>query len=184
MKEKLNKLVTTIAEAINDQQKLGHTLDSTEGNLKMGPPMFVTDSGGTTDIDASNIKLNIKSLNDIAVSDKADEPGNRKNIEAMLALREALLYVGGPNNGNLSIDDFYRDIIADFGIDAEESEDRMESHGRIIIELDNKKQSISSVSLDEEMSDMLKFQHAYSASTRFINAIDEMLDVIINRMGR
>lgn len=175
MKEKLNKLVSTIAEAINEQQSKGFTLDGEEG-----PPMFIIEGTGT-DIDASNIKLNIKSLNDIAASSKADEPGNGLNAEAIIALRNKTLYEVG--EGKLSMEDFYRDLIADFGIAAQESEVRMEAHGRIIVELDNKKQSISAVSLDEEISEMLKFQHAYAASTRFINAIDEMLDNIINRMA-
>ncbi len=136
-------------------------------------------SEGSEDIDASNIKLNIKSLNDIATSSKPGEVGNSTNVEAIIGIRDKLLY-----DGKLSVDDFYRDILSDFGIGGEESRNMMEASGRIIIELDNKKQSISAVSLDEEMSNMLKFQHAYSASTRFINAIDEMLDLIINRMGR
>lgn len=131
-------------------------------------------------IDASNLKLNIKSLNDIAAASKLGEIGNSANAEAIMGIRDALLY----GDGNFNIDDFYRDIMSDFGIGGQESRNMMDAHGRIIIELDNKKQSVSAVSLDEEMSNMLKFQHAYSASTRFINAIDEMLDVIINRMGK
>jgi flagellar hook-associated protein 1 FlgK len=39
------------------------------------------------------------------------------------------------------------------------------------------------VSLDEEMTDMIRFQHAYSANARMINTMDEMLDLIVNRLG-
>ena len=187
MQNKLNILVGTVADAINEVQKQGATLDGRIEGVGNGvPPLFVTEDGksATGDIDASNIKLNIKSLNDIAASTITDnspngDPGNGKNAEAILAVRNKLLY----NDKKLNIDDFYKDIISDFGVGGRESFNRMEASGRIIIELDNRKQSISSVSLDEEMSDMLKFQHAYSASTRFINAIDEMIDNIINRMA-
>ena len=41
----------------------------------------------------------------------------------------------------------------------------------------------SGVNLDEELANMIKFQHGYAAASRFITAVDEMLDVIINRMG-
>lgn len=44
--------------------------------------------------------------------------------------------------------------------------------------------SVSGVSLDEEMSDLVKFQHAYNASARVMTVIDETLDRIINSMGR
>ncbi|MFD6442218.1 flagellar basal body rod C-terminal domain-containing protein, partial [Peribacillus sp. NPDC060186] len=43
--------------------------------------------------------------------------------------------------------------------------------------------SVSSVSLDEEMTDMIKFQQAYNASARMMTMMDEMLDKIINGMG-
>ena len=36
---------------------------------------------------------------------------------------------------------------------------------------------------DEEMTNMIKFQHAFNAASRFITGIDEGLEVIINRMG-
>lgn len=176
MKKKLNELVTTIANAINTQQAAGFTLDSTKDDEKIGSDMFSSKNGGV--IDASNIELNLKSLNDIAASKDSGSTGNGKNAEAILKLRDELLYSGG-----MSIDDFYGDIISDLGISVQESNNMMEAHGKIILELDNKKQSISAVSLDEEMSNMLKFQHAFSASTRFINTVDEMLDVIINRMA-
>ena len=43
--------------------------------------------------------------------------------------------------------------------------------------------AISGVNVDEELSDIIKFQYGYSASARFISVVDEMLDTIINRMG-
>ena len=43
---------------------------------------------------------------------------------------------------------------------------------------------MSSVSLDEEMTNMITFQQAYNANARMITVVDEMLDKIINGMGR
>ncbi len=43
---------------------------------------------------------------------------------------------------------------------------------------------VSSVSENEELTNMIKFQHAYNASARMITTVDEMIDVLINRMGR
>ncbi|WP_277674602.1 flagellar basal body rod C-terminal domain-containing protein, partial [Piscibacillus halophilus] len=41
----------------------------------------------------------------------------------------------------------------------------------------------SGVSLDEEMANMIKFQHAYNAAARSLTVVDEMLDRVINQMG-
>ena len=49
--------------------------------------------------------------------------------------------------------------------------------------VEHRRASISSVSLDEEMTDMIKFQQAYNASARMITVVDETLDKIINGMG-
>ena len=45
------------------------------------------------------------------------------------------------------------------------------------------RQSVSSVSLDEEMTNIIKFQHAYNAAARQITVMDELLDKVINGMG-
>ena len=48
---------------------------------------------------------------------------------------------------------------------------------------DQRRMSVSAVSLDEEMTMMIQYQHAYNAAARNITAVDEMLDKIINGMG-
>ena len=48
----------------------------------------------------------------------------------------------------------------------------------------DRRQSISGVSLDEEMVQLISSQHAYSAAARMMTAVDEALDVLINRTGR
>jgi flagellar hook-associated protein 1 FlgK len=48
---------------------------------------------------------------------------------------------------------------------------------------DQRRQAVSAVSLDEEMTMMIQYQHAYNAAARNITAVDEMLDKIINGMG-
>jgi flagellar hook-associated protein 1 len=47
----------------------------------------------------------------------------------------------------------------------------------------NRRDAVSGVNMDEELSDMVKFQKSYNAAARMITTIDEMLDMIVNRMG-
>jgi flagellar hook-associated protein 1 FlgK len=53
----------------------------------------------------------------------------------------------------------------------------------VVGHLENRRESVSGVSLDEEATDMIRFQHAYQAAARVITAVDEMLDLLINRTG-
>lgn len=82
-----------------------------------------------------------------------------------------------------SFDDFYRSTVAQLGIYSMESERMLENQNLLVSQLENKKEAISGVSLDEEMTNMIRFQHAYTASARVINAMDEMLELIVNRLG-
>ena len=74
-------------------------------------------------------------------------------------------------------------MIGKLGVDALQA-NRMTSNSQILSQtVDNNRQSVSSVSLDEEMTNIIKFQHAYNAAARQITVVDEMLDKIINGMG-
>jgi flagellar hook-associated protein 1 len=50
--------------------------------------------------------------------------------------------------------------------------------------VDGDREAVSGVSLDEEMTNMLAYQHGYQAAARLVTTVDEMLDVLINRTGR
>ena len=43
--------------------------------------------------------------------------------------------------------------------------------------------SISGVNIDEELADIIKFQHGYNAAAKFVTVWDSLLDTIINRLG-
>lgn len=84
---------------------------------------------------------------------------------------------------NATTDDFWRSICADTGVQSQEAERMVTNQDQLLSELENKKQSLSGVSLDEEMTNMIKFQHAYNAASRFITTMDEQLSTIITSMG-
>ncbi len=58
-----------------------------------------------------------------------------------------------------------------------------ENQSAIMDNIKQKRESESGVSIDEEMSNMVKFQHSYNAAARMITTIDAIYDVTINRLG-
>lgn len=84
---------------------------------------------------------------------------------------------------DVTCDDYWRGVTAEIGVESQAASNMVENQETLISQLESKRQSISGVSLDEEMTNMIKFQHAYNAASRFITTIDEQLDTIINRMG-
>ncbi len=85
--------------------------------------------------------------------------------------------------GTMTMDDFWRSLTSTLGVQGQQAYRMVENQENLIGELDYKRQSISGVSLDEEMTNMIRYQHAYNAAARFINAIDEQLELVVNRLG-
>lgn len=84
---------------------------------------------------------------------------------------------------SVTVDDFWRSMAADVGVESQESQRMVTNQEVLLNQLETKRQSVSGVSLNEEMSNMVKYQHAYNAAARFITTIDEELETIVNKMG-
>jgi flagellar hook-associated protein 1 FlgK len=83
-----------------------------------------------------------------------------------------------------TVDQPYRAFVAQVGSNVREAI-RQESNAQVLTDaVENRRQSVSGVSLDEEMSNLVRFQRSYQASSRAMSTLDEMLDVLINRTGR
>ncbi|MBN1649090.1 MAG: flagellar hook-associated protein FlgK [Spirochaetales bacterium] len=80
-------------------------------------------------------------------------------------------------------DDYFAAVIAEIGLRGETAQRSFETESLIMKELDDMREALSGVNIDEELSQMIKFQHGYNAASRFVTEIDKMLDTIINRMG-
>jgi flagellar hook-associated protein 1 FlgK len=86
--------------------------------------------------------------------------------------------------GDAQIDGAYKSFVAKVGGDLNEAQ-RMQGNAQILADsVENRRQSVQGVSMDEEMSNLVRFQRAYQASARAMSTMDEMLDVLINRTGR
>jgi len=82
-----------------------------------------------------------------------------------------------------TFDDYFRSTVAQLGVASQEAERMVENQNLLVAQLINRREEVSGVSLDEEMTNMIRFQHAYAAAARVITANDEMLDLIVNRLG-
>ncbi|WP_037497474.1 flagellar hook-associated protein FlgK [Solirubrobacter soli] len=86
--------------------------------------------------------------------------------------------------GNPAIDGVYKAFVAKVGGDLNEAQ-RMQANAQVLTDsVEDRRTSVSGVSMDEEMSNLVRFQRAYQASARAMSTMDEMLDVLINRTGR
>jgi len=79
--------------------------------------------------------------------------------------------------------EFYESFIASLGAQGDRAKTMLKNQNALINQINNQRQSVMGVNIDEEMMDIIKFQQAFNAIARYITTVDEMLDRIINGMG-
>src|SRR5699024_3552593 len=136
----------------------------------------------TANITAGNITVNKDILENTELIAAAEVGAGSRNGENALKLAE-LFDDPISGLGDTSVRKYFASMIGKLGVEGQEA-NRMKGNTEILqSQIDNQRQSVSAVSLDEEISNLVKFQHAYNAAARNMTAIDEMLDRIINNMG-
>jgi len=87
------------------------------------------------------------------------------------------------SNGTSTPGDYFSSMISELGVQAQKAA-RMVEHQEVLLgHLERLDASVSGVSLDEELTKLVQYQHAFAAASRLITTVDEAIDVIINRMG-
>lgn len=180
-KEQWNMLAYNIATVFNAAHKAGYGLDSTTGVSFFN----ITGSYNPSAEYAHDIKVSSDILADnglqkiAAAGDAAALPGDNSNAIKLIALRDQ----GVVGLNGASFDDFARSLISNLGVDAQQANMMKQNQDVMVKQVDLNRQSVSGVSLDEEMTNMIKYQKSYAASARMITTMDELLDTLINRMG-
>ncbi|MEC0227887.1 flagellar hook-associated protein FlgK [Paenibacillus alba] len=182
-------LTATVA-GINGLHKLGYTFGTPAAT---GTDFFTSTSGSIT---AGTIKLNpiiAADASKIVTSLRTQNSGageiavKGNNTLALLAaqLKDNKFQYTSSSNGITegTIDDYLRSVIGQLGVQGQEANRQITNQQALVDQVDSRRQSVSGVSLDEEMSNMIKFQHAYGAASRFMTTFDELLDKLINGTG-
>ncbi|MBQ7613228.1 MAG: flagellar hook-associated protein FlgK [Spirochaetaceae bacterium] len=106
-------------------------------------------------------------------------PGDNRAALAIASIRNTPVMVGSTR----TFDEYFAESVTLIGLKGEQAQRSHETQLAILNELHTMRDSISGVNVDEELSDIIKFQYGYSASARFISVVNDMLDTIINRLG-
>jgi flagellar hook-associated protein 1 FlgK len=182
---KINVFANSIAETVNEIHKQGYTIPNfTNGNVSTTGNLFFDSSDGEK-ITAKNITIaeEIKdSVFNIASSDTAVSEHNKGNsgIISKIAKLQTAMDISAGDVGSFS--SYTKQIASEIALVASQSSNKLKGQSIIVQSISDRRASVSGVSIDEEMTNMIQFQHAYSAAARLMSAINENLDILINRM--
>ncbi|MBV4424178.1 flagellar hook-associated protein FlgK [Clostridium tyrobutyricum] len=94
------------------------------------------------------------------------------------------VYSVGKTVGGSTMDNYYDDLVNKIGSDEQESKNQVTYEATQLSNFDQSRESVSGVSMDEEMTNLIQFQHCYQANAKMISTVDELLDVVINGLKR
>ena len=164
----LNTLANGIITQVNTIHRAGFGL-----NNATGLDFF---EGST----ASNMAVNgLLDGSSVATSSGLNQAGN-SDIALQIA---GLKTVKGMKGGTATLNEFYNSQVSDLAVTTRRAADNSYQHSLVARALGDQRESAVGVSLDEEAADMAKAQKAYQAAARVLTAYDDLLDLVINRMG-
>lgn len=174
--KKLDEFASGFAEKINEQHMNGYGLKR-ETNIA-----FFDFDNSKPALTISVSQAILEDVGKIAAAGAADGVEDNTNILKIIDLRENKEFFTGVMSKGTP-DDFIKSMLSNLAVDSMQAQ-RMDSTQNLIIKnIEKRRQSESGVSQDEEMGNLVKFQHSYTASARMITTLDQILDVTINRLG-
>ncbi|MBI3762789.1 MAG: flagellar hook-associated protein FlgK [Chloroflexi bacterium] len=127
-----------------------------------------------------SVSANIDNLANIATAAAADSPGDGSAALAIANVQSELLM----NGGTATLNQYYTGGVGTLGLEVKTATAAAADRQLVADALSQQRESVSGVSLDEEATHLLQSQRAYEAAARLMTAVDEMVDRVINGMGR
>ncbi len=163
----LDTLASEIVTAFNQQHRLGFGLDGSTNQDFFAP-------AGTT---ASTIAVLLTNVRQFAASSTAaGVPGNNANALALADLRSTDF----ASFGNVTFQEYYSTMAGNFGSIAQGVEGNLRAQQILHDQLTSQRASISGVSMDEELANLLQYQRSFEAASRMIIVADELFQTILS----
>jgi len=177
MEGQLDEMAKTFADAFNIAHAKNSKKDDTNGTNAFFTSTSVEITAATISV-GSDIKA---SLDNIATSTDGNIGDSQGALNLAKMKTASIMFV--KSNTTTTIGSFYQNVIGDMAVSTDQVGRLGKSAAVLMESADQRRMSMSAVSIDEEMTMMIQYQHAYNAAARNITTVDEMLDKIINGMG-
>ena len=168
----LDSLAQTLMVEVNTLHVAGYGLDGSTGNdFFTGPataagiqvnPLIAAD----TNLIAAAAGFNLV---------PGDKPGDNGNAIAIANLQQAQTM----NGNTATFSAYYDSMVSDAGLGVQQANQYYDHQSQMVLQLENHRESVSGVSIDEETVNLIKYQNAYQAAAKLINTADEMMETVL-----
>ncbi|HYE83657.1 MAG TPA: flagellar hook-associated protein FlgK [Clostridia bacterium] len=173
---KLNDFARSFASSFNKQHAQGIDIEGNQGVNFFYEP-------GTPAVNSINFKVNpdvYANPDKVAAASLDDGESNNGNAKFLIELRQSTTMFSSVKG---TPDDYIKALLSALAVDSNQAKRMTTNSEALVSQTENRRLSESGVSLDEEMTNMVKFQQAYNASARLITTLDSILDTTVNRLG-
>lgn len=164
----VDSLASSIVSEVNTLHSAGYTLSST---TPTGVDLFTP--AGTT---AGTIAVDITDPNLVAASQNSASIGDNSNAVALAKLVNANTMSGNTT----TFSNYYDGLVAQIGLAVNSAQSVVSQDSAFMKQLTTLRDSSSGVSLDEELTDLIKYQRSYQASAKLITTVDSMMETLVN----
>ena len=188
----LDEMAGTLIQQVNSLHGNGYNLAGNQGMLffeDFQSPPAVPNSGDYSGA-SSYISLSSDVLGhpeNVAAGGASGAPGDNGNAlaiaalqnDATLSIRKWAITQRGANRASSAqtgtLDGYYQDLVGELGILTQDTRQQLDFSQSLMNGLEEVRDSVSGVNLDEELTEMMKAQHAYEAASKIISVVDEMM---------
>jgi len=187
---RLDSVASTLVQSVNSVHSTGTTFTGTPPVSGQAGNFFAVTNpppaGADPYLTARGIKLDpgMTDASKVAASGAAAAgPGDNATATALATLRSAAVSITDPTGatvGSDSISTWYQSLVGDVATQTSQADDDSTVQSTLASNADQRRQSVSGVSTDEELVSVIEHQHAYQAAARLVTTVNDMLDTLLN----
>lgn len=125
----------------------------------------------------------------LAIAQLRDKIITIQNINSSTSRSDFITSLSPDDNGvgtvqnsinGMTMDGYYKDTVDKLGVQEQQAQRIVQNQNSLLQNFQQSRASVSGVSIDEEMANLIQYQHAYQANAKIISTVDQLLDVVIN----
>lgn len=171
--DRLDLFAKTLVDEFNAQHALGFDLLGNAGGNLFTPIATVANAAKNVRVDAA-VAADPRLI--AAAASSTTVPGDNRNALALVNLRSTTI----PALGGLTLEDNFLTLIGDVGSQAQAAQSRFDFQQALLSQTQARRESVSGVNIDEEMTKLIQFQRAFESSSLLVRTTDEMYQSLID----
>jgi flagellar hook-associated protein 1 len=172
----LDDMAATVISSVNDQHMLGTDLAGQPGDNFFAP--FVPLVSGSNFGAAQSMSVALTDGRKIAAA-STTSAGDSANAKLLFGIKDQLLM----SSSNETIGQYYAGLIYQIGSDEKTAADATTTLNDVLARLKSQRASASGVNMDEEATNLIKYQKAYQASAKFVSVLNILSDATLSLVG-